>query len=74
MPPRTARPAPPAQPPPSLLTVAQVATTLQLDPYTVRRYIARGILPGLRLPGTRELRVDNAELQRFLDTARVVAR
>lgn len=63
MPPRTAesRPAPVEQ----LLTVNEVAATLRLDPYTVRRWIGRGHLPAVRVG--RELRIEPAELRAYVE-------
>lgn len=63
MPPRTApsHPAPVEQ----LLTVAEVAATLRLDPYTVRRWIGRGQLPAVRVG--RELRIEPAALRAYVD-------
>lgn len=55
--------------PHDLLTVAEVARALRLDPYTVRRYIGRGHLPAYRLG--RELRIDPRVLAAFLDGRRV---
>ena len=65
-------PRPSTSPPtPQLLTVAEVCAALQLQPATVRRYIARGTIRGARVG--RELRVDRVELQRFLDDAVVTS-
>lgn len=54
-----------------LLRVAEVATQLRVDPYTVRRYIARGELPAFRIG--RELRVGADELAAYLAGRRVSA-
>ena len=52
-----------------LLTTAEVAQLLRVDPSTVRRYIDAGQLAGIRLPG-RGVRVERAELGRMLDRHR----
>lgn len=49
---------------PALLTTAQVAKLLRIDPYTVRRYIGRGELVGTRVG--REFRIPRAALDRWL--------
>lgn len=48
-----------------LLTVAEVADRLRLDPYTIRRWIGRGQLPAVRVG--QQLRVRADELRRYLD-------
>lgn len=58
----------PPGPPPVLLTVAEAAELLRIDPYTVRRYVNRGELPAYRIG--RELRIDPAELQAYLQGRR----
>jgi excisionase family DNA binding protein len=47
-----------------LLTVRDVAATLNVSPSTVRRYIRQGSLPGVRFAGS--VRVDAAALEAFL--------
>ncbi|MDP9256411.1 MAG: helix-turn-helix domain-containing protein [Actinomycetota bacterium] len=53
---------------PSLLTVRQVAQRLQVSPLSVRRQIASGRLRGVKLgdAGSAPLRIDPAELERYL--------
>lgn len=36
-------------PPPTMLTVADLAKALQVDPITIRRWIASGKLPAVKL-------------------------
>jgi excisionase family DNA binding protein len=52
-----------------LLTVLQVAQRLNISPLSVRRQIARGTLPAVKLgnAGSAPLRVDPAELERYLE-------
>jgi excisionase family DNA binding protein len=54
---------------PALLTIPDVASHTKVSPWTVRTWIDSGKLPVLRLPG-RLVRIDPAELQRFLDPCR----
>jgi excisionase family DNA binding protein len=56
----------------ALLTVAEVASALRVTEVTVRRYIAAGALPSIRLGAgdTAPLRVRSADLARFLMEAR----
>lgn len=61
-PPADVTPAP--DPVSTLLTVAEVAAVLRIDRYTVRRYIAAGQLPGVRIG--RELRIERPDLARFI--------
>lgn len=56
-------------PPEQLLTIAEVASTLRLDAYTVRRYIGRGVIPAVRVG--QQLRVEPAELRAYLARAAV---
>ena len=49
------------------LTVAQVAELLGVKPATVRRWLAEGLLEGVRLPGTRSgWRISQSAVERFL--------
>lgn len=50
-----------------LLTVAQVAATLQLDEGTVRRWLRQGRLQGTHLGARAGYRVRQADLDAFLD-------
>ena len=43
-----------------MLTIAEAATYLGVNPKTVRRYIADGTLVGYRLGGRRLIRLDRA--------------
>lgn len=60
---------PPARPAPAvideLLTLAQAAAVLGVHPRTVRAYIARGDLTGVRL-ANQLIRVRTSDLQAFL--------
>jgi excisionase family DNA binding protein len=49
---------------PPLLSVPEVALILRVSAVTVRRLIARGELPALRVAG--QLRVDRYELQNYI--------
>lgn len=54
-----------------LLTPRQVGEILQVDERTVRRWIDRGLLPGVELPGRgragKELRVKQSDLEKFVE-------
>jgi excisionase family DNA binding protein len=57
-----------------LLTVAEVAVRLGLSPDSVRNRIETGDLPALRMTTLNKraaIRIDEAELERWLDDARV---
>ena len=58
--------------PSSWLTVPEVAEELQLPRTRCYELIQRGELPATRI-GARSLRVNLQELERFLETRRVVA-
>lgn len=49
------------------LTVEQVATMLQIDPESVRRYVRQGKLPAIKL-GKKYIRIDKKDLEIFLAT------
>lgn len=53
---------------PALLTIREVARRLNVSPLSVRRQIASGRLPGVKLgdAGPAPLRVDPVELERYL--------
>jgi excisionase family DNA binding protein len=55
-----------------LLTVTQAATQLSVTPRHVRKLLARGRLTHMRLG--RMLRIEQSELDRYLDAHRVPAR
>ena len=48
-----------------LLTVSEIATTLKVNPQTVRNWIDRGELPALRVGG-RRVRVHRSALEGFI--------
>lgn len=48
----------------NLLTVTDVATRLKLTPYTVRTYLRRGVINGIKLPSG-AWRIEAAELEKF---------
>lgn len=48
-----------------LLTVAEVAATLRLNPQTIRNWIDAGKLPHVRL-GTRRVRIWRSDYQAFI--------
>ena len=53
----------PASPP--VLTLAQVAEKLQVDPITVRRLVWKGVLP--QVPHIRHIRITQKALDKFLE-------
>ena len=58
----------------SMLTVEQVAERLQVNEYTVRRWLRGGELSGVPFGGRTGWRVKEEELQAFLDRRREQAR
>lgn len=52
-----------------LLTVAQVAEQLQVNPETVRRWLRSGKLRGISLGDRAGYRIPERELRRFLEEA-----
>ncbi|MGI8826200.1 MAG: helix-turn-helix domain-containing protein [Chloroflexota bacterium] len=50
-----------------LMTVRQVADHMQVHPETVRRWLRDGALRGLNLGGVAGWRIQQAELERFID-------
>ena len=48
----------------NLLTVSDVAARLKLTPYTVRTYLRRGAINGIKLPSG-AWRIEPAELEEF---------
>lgn len=53
-----------AEKPSDLITVRQAATELQVQPNTIYRWCARGLLHPVRL-GTRAVRFRRSEIERF---------
>ena len=51
----------------TLLTTAEVADRLNLDPKTVRRMVAAGKLPAVRLPGGGHMRYRWVDVEQALD-------
>jgi excisionase family DNA binding protein len=49
-----------------LITLRQAAEWVGVDPTTLRRWIAKGKLPAYRIAGTRNLRLDRAEVEALL--------
>ncbi|PZS10184.1 MAG: DNA-binding protein [Chloroflexi bacterium] len=49
------------------MTVRQVADHMQVHPETVRRWLRDGALRGLNLGGVAGWRIQQAELERFID-------
>jgi excisionase family DNA binding protein len=56
-----------------LLTVSDVAERLKVNPQTVRNWIDRGELAGIRV-GPRRVRVRSCDLQTFLDVGSTARR
>lgn len=56
-----------------LLTLQEVAEALKVSSKTVRRLIKRGELPGYRLGERGQLRVDERELELYVESQRVRA-
>ncbi len=52
------------------LTVSEVAERLKVQPLTVRRWLKSGDLIGVQLGDRAGWRIDEADLQRFLDQRR----
>jgi excisionase family DNA binding protein len=58
----------------ALLTVTEVSERLKVDEETVRRWLRRGELIGIRLGGGRSgWRVDPADLAQFVQAKKVAA-
>lgn len=55
------------------LTVAQIAERLQIDNETVRRWLRSGELPGLLIGRKGGYRVQESDLQAFLQEKKAVA-
>lgn len=53
-----------------LLTPIEIADRLHMHPSSVRNLIRSGAIPGFR-PGTREIRVDEDDFNKFLDSRRI---
>lgn len=49
-----------------LLTVEEVAATLKLSPYTIRRLLKEGKLPGVKVGGGQQWRVRKSDLDAYL--------
>lgn len=56
-----------------LLTVQEVADTLKVSEKTVRRLIKRGDITAYKVGDRGQLRVKEAELERYVDSQRVPA-
>ncbi len=56
-----------------LLTVPEVAEAMKVSEKTVRRLIKRGALPAYQLGERGQLRVEERELERFVESQRVRA-
>lgn len=56
-----------------LLTVAQVAERLQVNPETVRRWLRTGDLPGIMLGDKAGYRVAEGDLRAFLERRKPAA-
>ena len=56
---------------PRLLSYQQAADYLGVSYWTVRAWAESGKLPIVKLPGSRLLRVERTELDRFVDACRV---
>jgi excisionase family DNA binding protein len=54
------------------LTIRQVAERLQVSTKTISRRIDDGSLPAIRL-GDKTIRIDEAELQKYIDTRRTTS-
>jgi len=53
-----------------LLTAHEVAERFNCSPKTVYKFASSGALPSIRLGGSRALRFDPQDVQRFLDAGR----
>jgi excisionase family DNA binding protein len=56
---------------PRLLTLREAADYLAVSYWTVRSWVESGKLPHVRLPGSRLLRVERVDLDRFIDAHKV---
>ncbi len=54
-----------------LLTIAEVAEAMKVSEKTVRRLIKRGDLPAFQLGERGQLRIDENELHRYVESQRV---
>ncbi len=54
-----------------LLTVPEVADAMKVSEKTVRRLIKRGLLPAFQIGEKGQLRVDEGELHRYIESQRV---
>ena len=54
--------------PPLTYNVNEAAKLLDVNPYTIRRLVWRGLLPRVR--GVRRVRIPRAAFQRFIDGGR----
>ncbi|HEX9990516.1 MAG TPA: helix-turn-helix domain-containing protein [Chloroflexia bacterium] len=50
-----------------LLTVDEAAKLLKLTPYTIRRLLNEGRLPGKKVGGGRQWRISREELERYFE-------
>lgn len=53
------------------LTTDQVAQYLHLRPCTIREYARRGLIPHSRIPGSRIIRYDRLEIDRWMSSSAV---
>ena len=56
-----------------LLTIPEVADAMKVSEKTVRRLIKRGDLPAFKVGDRGQLRVEEAELERYVESQRVRA-
>ena len=56
-----------------LLTIPEVAEAMKVSEKTVRRLIKRGDLPAFKVGDRGQLRVEEQELQRYIESTRVRA-
>lgn len=54
-----------------LLTIAEVAATMKVSQRTVRRLINRGDLPAFKVGDRGQLRVEELDLERYVESQRV---
>jgi excisionase family DNA binding protein len=55
---------------PQLLTITQASQALAVSHWTVREWVQKGLLPSIRLPGTRLIRIASADLAHMIDAGR----
>ena len=53
-----------------LLTPEEAAAILKLSTFTIRKLLRNGTLPGIKIGGGKEWRIDRSDLERYLASQR----